>query len=82
MKNNIRKIISFVFLILGPVFAFAQPGPGSPSAIPDPGFGSGGPVTCDPAGAPIGSGYWILIVLAVAYGIYSYWQLKRAEKPV
>jgi hypothetical protein len=82
MKKSIQKIISVAILILGPVFAFAQPGPADPSTIPPPDFGPGGQVTCDPAGAPIGSGYWILIALALAYGIYSYWNLKRTEKPV
>jgi hypothetical protein len=81
MKNSIKKIISVAILILGPVIAFAQPVKKSP--IPDPGFGPGGAIGCGPTnGAPIESGYWILIALALAYGIYSYWQLNRAEKPV
>jgi hypothetical protein len=80
MKNNIKKIISVAILILGPIIALAQPP--SPSPIPGPGFGPGGPITCNPTGAPIGNGYWILLALALAYGIYSYWQLKRTEKPV
>jgi hypothetical protein len=82
MKNSINKIITVAILILGPVIAFAQPGPANPSPIPDPGFGPGGPIACEPIGTPIGSGYWILIALALAYGIYSYWNLKKAEKPV
>jgi hypothetical protein len=82
MKNSIKSIISVAILILGPVFSFAQPTYDNPSPIPAPDFGPGGAIGCGPAGAPIGSGYWILIALALAYGIYSYWQFKRAEKPV
>jgi hypothetical protein len=77
MKNSIVKIISVAILILGPIIAFAQPGPATPSPIPPPDFGPGGPVNCS---APIGNGYWILLSLAVIYGIYKFWELRKAEK--
>jgi hypothetical protein len=82
MKNNIKNIIAIVFLILGPVITFAQ-GPPAPSPIPDPDFGPGGPIGCNAStGAPVGNGYWVLLALAFAYGIYCYWQLRRSEKSV
>lgn len=79
MKNNIKKIISVAILILGPIMVFAQPGPATPSPIPAPDFGPGGPVNCS---APIGNGYWILLALAFVYGIYKTWQMYKAEKTV
>lgn len=80
MKNYIKKFITVLVLILGPVvIALSQPNP----PAPDPGFGPGqwspvghGPVlTC-----PIDNGYYILLALAFAYGIYKIWQMKKAEK--
>ena len=78
MKNIIKKFITVLVFILGPVvIALSQP------PAPDPGFSAGqwspvghGPVlTC-----PVGNGYYILLALAFAYGIYKVWQMKKAEK--
>ena len=75
MKNNIKKILAIMILVLGPVLmTFAQP--------PAPAMGpSGTPITCNPlGGVPVGNGYWILLALAFSYGVYKIWQMRKAEK--
>jgi hypothetical protein len=88
MKNNIMKFLSVIVFILSPVIiSLAQPPfPGSGSHALDPSLngmpGAGAPTMgCNgPAGAPIGNGYWILLVLALSYGVYKIWQMREAEK--
>jgi hypothetical protein len=76
MKNYMKKILTGLALILGPVvIAFSQPTPPAPDPVlPGP---NDPRLSC---GVPIGEGYWILLALAVAYIAYKYWQVKRAEK--
>jgi hypothetical protein len=84
MKNNCIRFISMMILVLGPVLMALSQGPGQPTPIPQPDFGSGGAVNCPPSsstGAPIDGGYWILLVFAIAYGIYQFWYMRKAEKP-
>lgn len=76
MKNNIMKFLSVMFFILGSVVvSLAQPLPtdlGPDGVMP----GSGAPtVQC-----PVGNGYWILLALALGYGLYRTWQMRKAEK--
>ncbi len=79
MKNSIKKILTIVVLIIGPVFiALSQP------VQPSPGYNGG---TWSPAGqggptlsCPTGSGIDVLLALALCYGVYLYWQMKKAEK--
>jgi hypothetical protein len=76
MKNNIMKFLSVIVFILGPVIlSLAQPLPNDPSPnglMP----GNGAPtLSC-----PIGNGYWILLVLALSYGAYKAWQMRKVEK--
>jgi hypothetical protein len=78
MKNYILKTVSFLFLVLGPfLMTMGQP---LPSPIPNPGYGSGGPVNCGQQSAPIEDGYWILMALALAYSAYCTWKIRKAEK--
>lgn len=76
MKNNIMKFLSVMILILGSVMvSFAQPLPTTPSANGNP-YDPGTPVVQ----CPVGSGYWILLALALGYAAYRTWQVRKAEK--
>jgi len=76
MKNNKIKFLSVIVFILGSVVsAFAQPLPPDPASngvVP----GSTPVLIC----TPIGNGYWILLALALGYGLYRTWQIRKAEK--
>ncbi len=72
MKNKIKNIFAVIVLMVLPIITtFAQPSP----PAPNPANGSlptaGNTLTCN-LSAPISDGYWVLIALAVAYGIYQY----------
>ena len=75
------KFLSVIVFILGPVIiSLAQPlptDPGPNGLMP----GAGAPtLNCGLSGAPIGNGFWILLVLAFGYGVYKFWQMRKAEK--
>jgi len=74
MKNIIKKFITVLVLIMVPVISLlSQP------AAPSAGFDAthwgptGGTLSC-----PVGNGYYILIALALCYGIYKIWQTRKA----
>ena len=65
MRNNIDKSILAIFLIFCSIMVSAQ-------QPPDP--------LADQTGAPIDDGIYILIILAVIYGIFKYIKTKRLLK--
>lgn len=77
MKNKIKNLLTVFILTLVPVItSFAQPTP----AAPGPGSV---PTGADPTlgcNVPIGNGYWLLLALAVCYGIYQVWQMRKVAK--
>jgi hypothetical protein len=80
MKNNIMKFLSVIVFILCPVIiSLAQPLPNGlgPNGLMPDGTGTGLAPTLS---CPIGSGYWILLALALSYGAYKAWQMRKVEK--
>lgn len=74
MKKYIAKIFTVLAFILGPIgMALSQPNPPAPAPGSVPG---GTPVLS----CPVTDGYYILIALALAYGIYRIWQMKKVEE--
>ena len=76
MKRNYRIILIAVYLLTAPVLMLAQ-APPHPNGGIAPGNGNG-PVG---GGAPIGGGVYILIAMALAYGI-SRWYAIYKQKAV
>lgn len=75
MKNKIKYLLAIVSLILLTALeTYAQPSPGAPGPGTAP-TGSDPMLNCS-----IADGSIILVAIAVCYGIYLYWQMKRAEK--
>lgn len=73
MKPTFKILILTAFLTISPFFMFAQ-------QPPDP---YGNPVTGNevpPAGAPIGSGTFVLITLAAAYAARKIYAMQTEEE--
>ena len=73
MKKTINKLLLIIFIFFG-VLSVAQPQPGNP---PDPLGNSGSP---DGLSCPISDGTYIFLILAITYGIYKFYQLKKHNK--
>jgi len=75
MKKKIQYVaaIALMALLTFSTSIMAQPDPGGGG---DPGGGSGPPVG---GGAPIGGGVYILIALALAYGISRWYAINKAK---
>ncbi|MFZ4708100.1 MAG: hypothetical protein ACOYMF_19005 [Bacteroidales bacterium] len=67
MKRKFRIILITIFLVISPLFMVAQQPP-HPNGGANPGAGNG-PVG---GGAPIDSGSRLLLLAAMAYGIYRF----------
>jgi hypothetical protein len=77
MKKNLKIYLSIAFMALLSLATMAQPmDPGDPPG--GPGGGGGDPIG---GGAPIGGGIYILIAMALAYGI-SRWYAIHNQKTV
>lgn len=77
MNNKLQKFILTLFLFLGNLsFTFADP-PNPPDPGGDPG-GTGGV----PVGAPIDDGIMVLLILAVLYGCYRVYEIRKARNRI
>lgn len=77
--KKMKKFLGIVTLILVPLVAtFGQPSPPAPDGGAAP--TAGNVLTCNPLSAPLTDGQWILIVLAVGYAAYKFWQYKYQSK--
>jgi hypothetical protein len=75
MKNKIKNFVIVVILTLVPILsALAQPPAPDPSTSPVD--GTTPVMNCT---APIGDGFWILLVLVMCYGAYQGWQMRKAK---
>ena len=75
MKNNIKKLLLVITLIIGSV--------GSVLAQPQPPIGDANPNLLPGAqtlSCPVGDGYYVLIAMALAYGIYRVWQMRKVDE--
>jgi len=73
MKRTFRIILTAIFLLSAPLLMLAQ-SPPHPNGGAAPGGGNG-PV----GGAPVGDGIYILIAMALVYGI-SRWYAMHKQK--
>ena len=73
MKRNLRIVLISAFLLIAPLYMFAQnpPMPGD-----EPVSGQEVPS----AGAPIGNGTFILITLAVAYAVRKVYDMRSSSE--
>jgi hypothetical protein len=71
MKRNFKTLTIAAFLVMAPVFMFAQPHPNGGAAP----TGSNQPVG---PSAPIGSGTLILMVLAAAYAGKKVYEMRSS----
>jgi|WetSurMetagenome_2_1015567.scaffolds.fasta_scaffold1535131_2 hypothetical protein len=81
MKKKIQYFIAIALLALISFSTSIMAQPPTPGGGGDP--GTGGPGSLDPpgGGAPIGNGVYILIAMALAYGI-SRWYFIHKQKTV
>jgi hypothetical protein len=79
MKLNFKILLIAAFLVITPLFMFAQTGTGDTGAPPHPTDG-GTVVGGAPAGAPIGNGTLILLTLAAAYAFKKVYDLRAIKE--
>ena len=77
MKRNLKILIISAFLVITPLLMIAQ---APPHVGQDPPTGT--PVDGTPAGAPIGSGTFILLTLAMAYAGRKVYVMRSEEEVV
>lgn len=77
MKKRIKFLLIVAVSTLATVVdVFAQPQP----PAPDPGATS--PIAGAPlmnCTAPIGDGYWVILILALGYSTYLFWKTYKAK---
>lgn len=76
MKRNFKFFIIAALLVTAPLLMPAQPPHPNNGGAPN---GSNTKVGDEPIGAPIGSGTFILIMMAFAYGGHRYYVSRTAE---
>lgn len=76
MKINFKILLIAALLVTAPLLMLAQPPHPNGGGAPGPGNTQ---VGHEPAGAPVGGGTEILIVLGIAYAISRYKTAKKEE---
>lgn len=75
MKNLFKNIVAVIMMVLLPaITTLAQP------PAPDPFASPGGVQQINCNATPVGNGFWIMLALAVAYGVYKFYQIRRTEQ--
>lgn len=78
MKKLKIVLGSVLFFLVPMISTFGQPSP--PSVSSGTAATGGNVLTCSPLSAPLTDGQWILIILAMGYAVYKFWQYKHQNK--